>query len=140
MTDTVADDQIEQSQVDWYSEDRATFGDRVVAAREAVGWPQKTLAKRLGVKLKTVRVWEDDLSEPRANKLQMLAGMLNVSLMWLLTGDGEGVRDPQDISPLPADVRELLLQMRQLRTQMCQNVEHMALLEKRLRQTLKEQI
>lgn len=74
---------------DWYHDDKATFGDRVTDAREAVGLSQAELAKRLGMKLRTLKEWEDDLSEPRANKLNMLAGVLNVSLRWLMTGQGE---------------------------------------------------
>ena len=35
---------------DWYSEDAATFGDRVAGAREQAGMTQKQLAKRLGVR------------------------------------------------------------------------------------------
>ncbi len=133
MNDPMGDDHIEETETDWYSEDRATFGDRVVGAREATGWSQKELAKRLGVKLKTVQGWEDDLSEPRANKLQMLAGILNISLVWLLTGDGEGVSEPDDAAMLPTDVKELLAEMRQLRSRMKGNVDHMGRLEKRLR-------
>ena len=75
----------------WYSEEAATFGDRVTGAREALGLSEDALARKLGVKLKTVRAWEGDLAEPRANKLQMLAGILNVSIMWLLTGQGDGL-------------------------------------------------
>ena len=124
---------------DWYSAEAATFGDRVAGAREALGMKQADLSKRLGVKLKTIRSWEDDLEGPRANKLQMLSGVLNVSVMWLLNGEGDGLNGP-DETELPADVQNLLTELRQLRTQMCQNVERMALLEKRLRQTLKDQI
>ena len=39
----------------WYSEDSATFGDRVAAAREALGMSEEELAKRLGVRLKTIQ-------------------------------------------------------------------------------------
>ena len=140
MTEIAASDQTESLEEDWYSEDRATFGDRVVGGREAMGWSQKQLAKRLGVKLKTVQGWEDDLSEPRANKLQMLAGILNVSLMWLLTGDGEGVSDPQDSTSLPADVRGLLAEMRQLRTNMKESIDRLGRLEKRLRNTIPDHL
>ena len=82
----------------WYSEDAATFGDRVAGAREAINMSQEELARRLGVKLKTVHGWENDMSEPRANKLQMLAGVLNVSIMWLINGEGEGVDGPDEES------------------------------------------
>lgn len=82
--DDVADD-------GYWSEEAATFGDRVAAARRAAGLTQENLSRKLGIKLKTLRDWEDDISEPRANKLQMMAGVLNVSLVWLLTGEGDGV-------------------------------------------------
>lgn len=140
MADTMADDLTVETEVDWYSEDRATFGDRVTGARDAMGWSQKELAKRLGVKLKTVTGWEDDLSEPRANKLQMLAGILNVSLVWLLTGDGEGMNEPQENTQLPADVKGLLTEMRQLRGKMKENIDQLGRLEKRLRNTIPDHL
>ncbi|MCF6315720.1 MAG: helix-turn-helix domain-containing protein [Marinosulfonomonas sp.] len=140
MNDPVADDHSEETETDWYSEDQATFGDRVVGAREAMGWSQKELAKRLGVKLKTVQGWEEDLSEPRANKLQMLAGILNISLVWLLTGDGEGVAEPDEGAVLPADVKELLAEMRQLRSRMKENIDQMGRLEKRLRTAIPDHL
>ena len=133
MTDDIAQTD------DWYSADAATFGDRVAGAREALGMAQEELSKRLGVKLKTIRSWEEDLEEPRANKLQMLSGVLNVSVMWLLNGEGDGLASPED-AVLPKDVQDLLTELRQLRTQMGQNIDRMALLEKRLRQVLKDQI
>jgi transcriptional regulator with XRE-family HTH domain len=78
----------------WFSAEVATFGDRLAAAREAAGMTQKALANRLGVRHTTVQAWENDTSEPRSNRLQMLAGMLSVSLMWLLTGRGDGLDGP----------------------------------------------
>ncbi|MHC0054358.1 helix-turn-helix domain-containing protein [Actibacterium sp. D379-3] len=123
---------------DWYSEQTATFGDRMVGAREALGWSQAELAKRLGVKLKTVRAWEEDLNEPRANKLQMLAGVLNVSIMWLLTGEGDGLDAPGGALPLAADVSAMLAEIRQVKTEMGQMADRLGVLEKRLRATLKE--
>lgn len=87
---------MQDDDTDWYSAEQATFGDRVAGARDAAGFDQKGLARSLGVKLQTVRDWEDDVSEPRANKLQMLSGVLNVSMSWLLTGEGEGLSGPED--------------------------------------------
>ena len=124
---------------DWYSAENATFGDRIEAARHAAGMTQGQVAKRLGVKLSTLKSWEQDVSEPRANKLQMLAGLLNVSLTWLLSGVGEGVAAPdeEDTSPDPG-VLAALGEMRELRTQLTGIAERLALLEKRLRTSLKE--
>ena len=117
--------------VDWYSEERATFGDRVAGAREGAGLSQDELARRLGVRPHTLRAWEEDLSEPRANKLQMLAGVTGVSLRWLMTGQGEG---PQ---PLGEDIGDdeaaLLVELRQIRGEFTRGAERLGRLEKRLR-------
>lgn len=78
----------------WFSNEAATFGDRLSAAREAAGLTQEELAARLGVRMTTLQAWEDDGAEPRGNRLQMLAGMLNVSLMWLMSGEGDGLDGP----------------------------------------------
>ena len=77
---------------DWYDPEATTFGDRLSGAREAAGMSQAALARRLGVKPTTLRSWEEDRAEPRANRVQMLSGLLNVSLVWLLTGEGDGVQ------------------------------------------------
>lgn len=123
---------------DWYSPDAATFGDRVAAARDASGMTQEVLARRLGIRLKTLQSWEDDLSEPRANRLSILAGLLNVSMMWLINGEGEGLDGIEGAGVLPADAAELLAEMRSLRVGLGQSAKHVARLEKRLRAMLKE--
>ncbi len=121
-----------ESDQDWYAPDIATFGDRLTAAREAAGMTQEALAKRLGIKKSTLRHWEDDISEPRANRLSMLAGLLNVSMMWLINGEGEGVENPDDV-PLPSDMSEVILEIRELKSELHAKAEQMARLEKRLR-------
>ncbi len=87
----------------WFSNETATFGDRLTAAREAAGLAPDELARRLGVRARTLAQWEADAAEPRANRLQMLAGMLNVSLMWLLTGIGDGLDPPAEHGTGDAD-------------------------------------
>ncbi|MGB5559320.1 MAG: helix-turn-helix transcriptional regulator [Paracoccaceae bacterium] len=124
---------------DWYSDDAATFGDRMAAARDVTGLSQHDLATRLGVKDKTIKAWENDTAEPRANKLQMLAGVLNVSMRWLLTGEGEGVAAPDDQTEISADISGLLAEMRELRGQAATLAERIGRLEKRLRAGLKGQ-
>ncbi len=126
------------SATDWYGEDAATFGDRLAGARENANMTQKELATRLGVKLTTLRNWEDDLNEPRANKLQMVAGLLGVSLTWLLTGRGDGLDAPDDRPAIPDDVAKLLSELRALRTQIVQSGDRLAQLEKRLRAAIKQ--
>jgi len=119
----------------WYTNDASTFGDRLVAARTAHNLTAKALARRLGVATKTVDKWENDISEPRANKLQMLSGVLNVSIPWLLTGENGEFQD------IPADVTEvdsLLTELRGLRAEMLAAAERMGVLEKQLKQALRE--
>lgn len=120
----------------WYDGDTATFGDRMTGAREASGLSQSDLAKRMGVKLKTVRAWENDQSEPRANKLQMLAGMLGVSIMWLLTGQGDGLDGPETAEPLSDDLSALMAELRSMKVDQARMADRMGRLEKRLRLAL----
>ena len=136
MQDQESTTEAPQTDFDWYGPDMATFGDRLAAAREQAGLEQRQLAKRLGVKLKSVRDWEYDLSEPRANKLSMLAGLLNVSMSWLLTGVGEGVSEPAEAG-LDPDVNEILTEIRDLRLQFTASADRLGRLEKQLRLKLK---
>ncbi|MGY6705799.1 helix-turn-helix domain-containing protein [Roseinatronobacter sp.] len=125
---------------DWYAPDQATFGDRLTAAREAQGLTQSQLSGRLGIKLQTLQGWENDRSEPRANKLQMVAGLLNVSMGWLLTGEGEGVSDPASPEELAEDAQALLKDLRAMRAETMRLANRMGKAEKRLRMILKETI
>lgn len=127
-----------ETQQGWFSDETATFGDRMAAAREAHGLSQADLAKRLGVKLKTVSAWENDLREPRANHLQMMAGLLNVSFRWLLTGEGDGLEEP-GATDVEDDLNQLILDLRQMRQEHARLGEQMGRLEKRLRLTLKKE-
>ncbi|OSQ48265.1 helix-turn-helix domain-containing protein [Marivita geojedonensis] len=121
-----------ESDENWYAPEIATFGDRMTAAREAAGMTQESLAKRLGVKKSTLQKWENDVAEPRANRLSMLAGLLNVSMMWLINGEGEGVENP-DAEPMPSDLTEIILEIRELKSDLHQKAEQLARMEKRLR-------
>ena len=124
---------------DWYGPESATFGDRLAAARDAAGMDAETLARRLGVRLKTLQDWENGISEPRANRLQMLSGLLDVPMAWLITGEGEGLPSPEahEGTP-PADIAETLLELRALRGDIRMAGDRLARLEKRLRQLLRE--
>ncbi len=128
---------IEDAENDWFSAEYTTFGDRVVGAREALNMSQDQLSRRLGVKLKTIRAWENDLSEPRSNKLMSLSGLLNVSIMWLLNGEGDGVTAPEDEQPLAPDVSEILTEIRDLKGQISKSADRLGRLEKNLRAILK---
>lgn len=121
----------------WYNSDVATFGDRLTAAREATGMDQATMAERVGVELQTLQNWEDDLAEPRANRLQMMAGILGVSITWLISGEGEGPADPDsEVEPADADTLAILTELRDLRASFIAKAEQVGRMEKRLRKYL----
>ena len=128
---------VTQQNEDWFSEDTSTFGDRLAGAREAAGMTQAQLAKRLGVKLTTMQSWEEDLSEPRANRLTMMAGIIGVSFSWLLNGEGEGVEAPDMGQDLPDGVDELLLELRAIKARIYRETERMGIVEKRLRAAIR---
>ncbi len=116
----------------YFGDDAATFGDRVAAAREELGLTQGQLANRLGVRLSTIENWEGDRSEPRANKLQMLAGVLNVSIVWLLTGSGQGgVERAHDTRQTVTAA--VLAEIRAIRLAETQLIERLSRLERKLR-------
>jgi transcriptional regulator with XRE-family HTH domain len=123
----------------WYSDDAATLGDRLVAARSTAGLTQTELATQLGVKIVTLDAWENDWKEPRANRLQMLTGLLGVSLRWLLTGVGEGPDNPEEGQEISGDISAMLTEMRKLRAQIAKSSVKLGELEKRLRKALTDQ-
>lgn len=135
--DTTSEDRAEGD--GWYSNEAATFGDRLAGAREALGLSQGDLAHKLGIEPAMLEAWENDVTEPRASRLQFLSGVLNVSLMWLLNGEGEGLSEPGG-ADLPADVTGLLSEVRQIRGIMAQSAERLAGVEKRLQRALREAV
>ncbi|WP_430465035.1 helix-turn-helix domain-containing protein [Tabrizicola sp.] len=124
----------------WFSDDVATLGDRLEAARNAAGLTQRQLAQRLGVRDTTVAAWEADRQEPRGNRMQMIAGMLNVSLMWLMTGEGDGIDSPVVEKPadVPFDARTALADLARLHQQLQDLSHEMAVAQFRLETHLRE--
>ena len=125
-------------ELDWYGPETATFGDRLSAAIEKSGMTQKLVAKRLGIKLVTLKSWEQDISEPRANRLSMLAGLLGVSVMWLLHGEGDGVEHSDKDSQVPPEINDILFEIRAVQTELLSSADKLAKLEKQLRSRLKD--
>lgn len=122
----------------WFDPAATTFGDRLAGAREMAGMTQGQLAKRLGVKKKTMDDWENDLRGPRAMRLSMLAGLLNVSLLWLLTGEGDGPGDPGIATSYVRGSHQLLDEVRAISAQMTLNAERLARVEQELAAMLKD--
>ena len=94
----------------------ATLGGRISFAREASGLTVAQVVKRLGVRVATYSAWEADRSEPRANKLVALAGILNVSPPYLLSGLGAqpdiSGNDETKIATIRAQVNTLEKQLK----------------------------
>ena len=67
--------------------DEDSIGYRIWSAREEHDMSVAKLARRLGVEQATVKAWEINERAPRANRLVMLSGVLDVSLAWLLEGE-----------------------------------------------------
>ncbi|WP_343079108.1 helix-turn-helix transcriptional regulator [Ostreiculturibacter nitratireducens] len=109
----------------------STFGDRLAAARQAQGLSREDLARRTGIRLATLSAWENGRGEPASNRLQMLAGMLNVSIMWLLTGEGEGLPEPADRDAMPEKVRDVVLEIRKLKGELAASTRRLGQIEKR---------
>lgn len=73
--------------------DDNTIGGRISLARDAIGLTVEEVSAIAGVTTQTWISWENDRAAPRANRLDMLAGILQVSIAWLLDGQGKGTRE-----------------------------------------------
>lgn len=88
--------------------DMDTMGGRLSRAREAKSMTAAQVAERIGVKTQTILAWESDRSEPRANRLVMLAGFLGVTPTWLMHGVGQAPADTaEDAATIDAEIRML---------------------------------
>lgn len=73
---------------------RTTTGSRIRHTREKLGLTPQRLASRIGVQRCTLESWEKDQLEPRGEAVMRLAGVLQVPMVWLITGDRpHGSRD-----------------------------------------------
>lgn len=123
---------ISDENIDPFDEAVATFGDRLAAAREAKGLTVAGLAEKLGVDVETVGVWENDSDVPRGNRMQMLAGLLNVSIVWLITGVSMGTSHVADTYNRPTGVNDALGEISQLKETLTGVIEKLEKLEVRL--------
>jgi transcriptional regulator with XRE-family HTH domain len=83
----------------------------------------------LGVKSETVKAWERDEHAPRGNRLMLLAGILNVSVNWLLTGADEGAPlatgslEEREVRGLVETLRQQLMEAGRTLDKLTQRVE-----------------
>ena len=85
------------------------------------------------MKNSTIKSWENDNSEPRANRLSMLAGLLNVSITWLIIAVGSGGEAPSKEDRSEDSLQEVLKELRVLRLDMLKSVERIDNLEEKLK-------
>ena len=111
----------DSSQVEAFAD---TLGGRIVYAREAAELTTSQFARRLGVKTATLHGWETDRAEPRPNHLMTMAGMLNVSPTWLLTGAGESPIDTLNETEL-MHIRGMVERLREQALTMVQELEQL---------------
>lgn len=69
-------------------DDELHIGARLAQARAAAGLTQRQIADRIGVKESTIDRWESGETSPRGHRVSKLAGMLGVSISWILMGRG----------------------------------------------------
>lgn len=87
---------------------QTTTGSRIELARDQLGLSLPQVARRIGVKRSTLENWENDRSAPRADKLVKLSGLLQVPLIWLLTGDTPKGAERSPIAPETAKIAQKL--------------------------------
>ena len=106
-----------------------TLGERICKARDISGLSTAQLARRLGIKTATLHSWESDRSEPRSNKLVLLAGVLNVSPTWLLVGRGA---PPVSDEPASTDIDSMRVALDRVQRQAQTLADEIAVLQERL--------
>jgi transcriptional regulator with XRE-family HTH domain len=111
-----------------------TLGNRLQAARKAKGLSEAALSEKLGVPLDAIEAWEADEREPRSNRIQMLAGLLNISIMWLITGNSNGTDHIEQTHDRPEGINDALGEITQLKETLSAALEKLENLETRLQQ------
>lgn len=85
--------------------DSATdVGRRIAEARDLAGMTRQDLSEHLGVREATVARWESGRSQPRPNRMATVAGLLGVSLSWLLMGHGQVAPEVVEVGALRAEL------------------------------------
>ena len=88
------------------------LGPRIRIAREHAQMSLEEAARRLGVRADTFAGWEADRELPRANRLVMLAGLLNVTLPFLLEGRADRhMEEEESLETLRSQVHSVRLRM-----------------------------
>ena len=70
----------------WNEAERKAFGERLKALRKRKHWTQKELAAKISLQLSQLNKYEAGMHVPPADKLVDLAGLLDTTTDYLLTG------------------------------------------------------
>lgn len=116
-----------------FDESVSTFGDRLAAARAASGMSVENLATKLGVEASTLENWETNKDEPRANRIQTISGLLNVSVIWLITGESNGTTNVEQGFRRPEVVNETLGVISEVKASLMAALNRIEQLEKRIK-------
>jgi transcriptional regulator with XRE-family HTH domain len=121
-----------QDQLAQFETDATTFGGRLQAARNAKGLSVARLGEKMGVDADTVAIWESDEHTPRPHRITILAGMLNVSIVWLITGESNGTTHIADTHARPTLINDTLGEIAQLKATLLDAHAKLEGLEQRL--------
>lgn len=81
------------------------FGEKIKAARKAVGMTQKQLAEKIGVANTTVSNWEKNANRPDPDQIELLCGLLNIAPSILFGEKESELTIPPGFEPLPKMAR-----------------------------------
>ncbi|MBB5148217.1 helix-turn-helix domain-containing protein [Ureibacillus thermosphaericus] len=76
----------------------STLGERLKLARERTGLKQTQVKERTNINNKTLSGYENNVSEPDAATLAILADLYGVSYKWLLTGEGSMINESNKLT------------------------------------------
>ena len=80
------------------------IGSRIARARAENGMTRDELGSQLGVRPATIRRWESGQATPRPNRMSTIAGILGVSVSWLLIGHGESPTADGELARIKGDL------------------------------------
>lgn len=119
--------------IDHFATTAPTFGGRLQAARYAKGLSIARLGEKVGVEAAKVAAWESDAEAPRANRITLLAGLLNVSIIWLITGESNDTTHIAETNTRPTIINDTLGEIAQLKATLLDAHDKLESLEQRLR-------
>ncbi len=84
---------------------------RITDARVSAGRTQTEIANQLGVKVSSLEKWERGTASPRSNRLTALAGILGVSVSWLIVGHGNEPTSTDDRDEIRVELTRVHAQL-----------------------------